>query len=97
MKYTIAGIVVTDALILAWAWWRLDGAGFAFMVFALACVTFFGGLPVALGVWTRRLDEKARRSTRAAVLSLPRTPAGDGPGRDGANTESRPNTEEGDR
>lgn len=96
MKYTIAGIVVTDALILAWAWCRLDGAGFAFMAFALACVTFFGGLPVALGVWTRRLDEKARRSAPAAVVSLSNTSTGDGPGRGTAITESRPSTEEGD-
>ena len=58
VKYTIAAILLVDGAILAWAW-RSMREDFAMVVFALACVTFFGSLPVVLGVWTRRRAEKS--------------------------------------
>ena len=60
MKYTILGIMLADAAVLLWAWFGPMREDFAMIVFALACVTFFGSLPVLLGAWTRRHAGKNR-------------------------------------
>lgn len=61
MRYTIAAILLVDGAILAWAWGSMR-EDFAMVVYALACVTFFGSAPVVLGVLTRRA--RARKELR---------------------------------
>ncbi len=68
MRYAIAGIVIVDAAILVWAWHDGNGTDFAMMAFALVCVTFFGSMPVVLGVLSRRNAARARSGLPALTL-----------------------------
>lgn len=69
MKHAIAGIILVDAAILIWAWHAGSIADFAMMAFALVCITFFGSLPIALGVLSRRKAERARAANRAIIAA----------------------------
>jgi len=68
MKYTIAGILIVDAAILAWAWRNGSGNDLAMMVFALVCVTFFGSMPILLGVLSRRRAARASAAKPSILI-----------------------------
>lgn len=76
MKLALTAIVLTDAGVVAWAWFHTRGADFAMILFALACVNFFGSVPVLLAARTRRARNRADRAGREAQV-IPRP----GPGR----------------
>lgn len=69
VRYAIAGIILVDAAILVWAWRNGNGTDFAMMAFALVCVTFFGSVPVVLGVLSRRKAARAQGAKGAIVIS----------------------------
>lgn len=70
MKYTIIGIILVDAAILAWAWRFGSGADFAMMAFALVCITFFGSMPIVLGALSRRKSDRTRAPTTPIIVSV---------------------------